>query len=160
MKIWLLNISVTILVTTVTSLVLSKGKTATFVKCMFSILTLLVVIKPFASIKTEDINIKDFIYQDKIVIKEDFIEYAFNNRIGQTELLLEQQLCDLGIENAKINIYYEINGTYDICYKNIHVNLKNAVIKTDKEHIVIIEDIKNYIAQILTVNKDILVIYE
>lgn len=160
MKIWLLNISVTILVTTVTSLVLSKGRTATFVRCMFSILTLLVLIKPFASIKTDDINIKNFIFQDKIVIEEDFIEYAFNNKIDQTELLLEQQLCNLGVENAKIKIYYEINNTYDVCYKNIQINLKNAVIKTDKEHIVIIEDIKNRIAQILTVNKDILVIYE
>ena len=64
MKIWLLNVSVTILVTTVTSLVLSKGRTAIFVRCMFSILTLLVLIKPFASIKTDDINIKNFIFQE------------------------------------------------------------------------------------------------
>jgi hypothetical protein len=127
---------------------------------MFSILTLLVLIKPFASIKTDDINIKNFIFQDKIVIEEDFIEYAFNNKIDQTELFLEQQLCNLGVENAKIKIYYEINNTYDVCYKNIQINLKNAVIKTDKEHIVIIEDVKSRIAQILTVNKDILVIYE
>jgi len=160
MKIWLLNVSVTILVTTITGLILSKGKTATFVKCLFSVLTLLIIVKPIVNLKSGDFNMKNFIYQDNILIENDFIEYAFNNQNALKEEQIKERLYTLGIENAEIEIFYEIENDYDISYKKIHVNLKNAVIKGDKEHIVIIEDIKSCIAQFLLVDKDILVIYE
>ena len=146
MKIWLLNVSVTILVTTITGLILSKGKTATFVKCLFSVLTLLIIVKPIVNLKSGDFNMKNFIYQDNILIENDFIQYAFNNQNALKEEEIKERLRTLGVENVEIEIFYEIENDYDISYKKIHVNLKNAVIKGDKEHIVIIEDIKLFLS--------------
>ena len=74
MKEWIISITAVILITNIVCLILPQDKIGKYIKGIFSLLTMLVVIKPI-------INVKDFSYNydkiakfDEIVLQEHFLD--------------------------------------------------------------------------------------
>ena len=141
-------------------MLIPEGKIGNYVKGMFSILVILVIVKPMFTIVETDYNFQNIFSENAIVLQEDFLNFTNDKKIQNIVKNCEEILKELGIENAFVDIDYDVSNYNQINITMIKVNLKNSVIISDKEHMYIIEDIKSIICKYLSVNSDKVIIYE
>ncbi len=153
MKAWILSVSAVILLTSIIVLILPENKISKYVKSIFSLLVMLVIISPIIKIQNEQVDFSNVFYESTVNVDYDFIKYINSQKILEYEKNCKKLLEQLGVNNATIVIYYTILGDGSIQIKSTTINLINAVIKTDSEHIYIIEDIKEVISEYLSIKK-------
>lgn len=157
MKIWVLSIIVVVFSLSVISLLLPTGKLGKFIKTIFSLVLIFVVIKPIVGLREFDYNIKDIFVENEVVIQDSYLEYVTNKKIIVYKNNCIQIMEKNGVYGGYVDLKYEIDNDCKILYKIVSLNLKNAVIKSDKEHIVIIETVKREIKSYLGLNEDFVV---
>lgn len=158
MKDWIISIVSVVLITSIVCLILPQGKMGKFVKNIFSILTMLVIIKPLIYLKDGNFNFEQFAGSD-IVIQTDFLDYIYQKRVDEQTKICLKIIEENGIKNAKVDINFEIENQ-DIKIKLVQINLQDSVIISDKGHIDIKEEIVAEISSYLFVEKEVVIIYE
>ena len=159
MKEWVIGIVVSVFAFSVISLLLPNGSTAKFIKQLFSVIMIFVLLQPF--VNKDLFYEQSFVYNDKIsFIQNDFLEYAHDKSVSIHYENINKILMNFGIENTNIDMLYYTDENYNLKIEKVVVNLENSVIKTDREHIDIIDQIKSSIANYLSLDKDMVVIYD
>lgn len=154
MKEWVLSVFITVLLSSIVGMIAPDGKIGKLIKCLFSIIILLTVVSPFANLKNSDFsNLIDF---DFFVgnVQTDFIYYANTKKAEKIEKDVCSYLEDAGINNADINVEFSLSSDFEFKIQNININLKNSVINSDKEHIVVLDNIVSEISSLLNVSKE------
>lgn len=157
MKNYLLTISTTVLLTSVVSLILPEGKMGKYIKSFFSVLVLLVIISPVVSLS--ELDLKNT-FSDSKVIQEDYLEYIYTSKTSSLEKDCVNILKNFGVENAKVEIQYDIGENYEYSIKNAIIYLCDAVINSNGEHINNIEESISNISNYLQVERKFIKIYE
>ncbi len=154
MRDWVVSIGVVVVIISVISLLIPDGKMGKYVKRIFSLLIVLVIIKPF----TEEFDIAGIFYleNNQVVYQEQYIYYSIEKRVEEYEQNSIKLMENSGIFNSKINIKYQVEDVSDIKIKQVVINLKNSVIKSNAEHIDIIEEAIKSVADYLNINKNII----
>ncbi len=160
MKDWIISIVAVVLITSILSLILPQGKMGKYIKNIFSLLTMFVMIKPIIYVKEGNFNYEQIIGANEIVLQDGFLEFVYNKRIEEYEENCNKIIEEIGVKGAGVNINFNINKNQDIDIYSVQINLKNSVIILDKPHINIKEEIIADIASCLNVNKDLVMIYE
>ena len=126
---------ITVIFLAIVTLIVPKGKCYGLIKWVVSIITVLVLIAPITSI------IVDNSHKNKqISLQNEYIEANFSMQNAKNNELLTLSLEKLGIKNTEITTKYSTNE-YSLVYKKVQINLKNAVINTDKLNIDIVQEI-------------------
>lgn len=159
MKEWILSIGTTVLLTTIISLILPDGKIGKFIKGIFLIIVLLVILKPLANIKDSGLSDMSIFVNTETNIQSEYLNYIYDKKIKKHEEVCEKIIENIGIYKAKTSIQYSISEM-GMEIQKVNINLKNSVIISDKEHIDIIEEIKANIMSYLNIENEKLVIYE
>lgn len=153
MQEWVLSIGAVVILTAVAGFIIPEGKLGKYVKSIFSVIILLVITKPFLSFDANNFDsIFDTIHKD-MVLQQDFIEYVFSEKTDALEGTTVKLIEESGVFNADVKIIHFITENYVYRIKKVEINLKNAVIKTDKEHIDIIEEIEKKVSEYLSLEK-------
>ena len=84
----------------------------------------------------------------QVEMQEDYLNYICNKKSEQVKSDCASHLSKYGVENHQINVIVEKNENDEIIIKQILIDLRNSVIISDKEHIVIIEEIKRDLSQL------------
>ena len=158
MKDWIISIVSVVLITSIVCLILPQGKMGKFVKNIFSILTMLVIIKPLIYLKNGNFNFEQFAGSD-IVIQADFLNYIYQKRVDEQTKICLKIIEENGVKNAKVDINFEIENQ-DIKIKLVQINLQDSVIISDKGHIDIKEEIVAEVSSYLLVEKEVVIVYE
>ena len=159
MKEWIISIVAVVLITSIVCLILPQGKMGKFIKNIFSILTMLVIIKPIIYLKDFDYNFDNLGSNNEVTIQENFLDYIYSKRIEEYKQNCLKITKDFGVENASVEIYYDIDNQA-IKITLIEINLRDSVILSDKGHIHIKEGIITNISTYLNVEKNMVVINE
>lgn len=159
MKDWLISIGLLVLLISLLTIILPDGKVGKYVKSIFSILVLLTVLKPLINIKNSSFDINFFDNETTVYYQEDYLYYFYEKQKKSIEENCIKLIQDEGIKSATVNVEYVID---DLSFKvtNVKINLSNAVINSNKEHIFVIEDVKQSLINYLNVDEKQLVIYE
>ncbi|MBE5754306.1 MAG: hypothetical protein E7340_03115 [Clostridiales bacterium] len=159
MKEWVIGIVVSVFAFSVISLVLPNGSTAKFIKQLFSVIMIFILLQPF--VNTNTFYEQSFVYNDKIsFIQNDFLEYAHDKSVSIHYENINKILLNFGVENANVDMLYYTDENYNLKIEKVVINLENSVIKTDREHIDIIDQIKTSIGNYLSLDKNLVVIYD
>ena len=145
MKIWVLSIVIIVFSISVISFIFPTGKLGKFIKAIFSFVLIFVVLKPAVEIKNFDYNIEDVFNKNEVVIQDLYLEYINDKKIEVYRNNCIKLMEKSGVYNANIDFEYEIDKYGKFVFKIVSLNLENAVINSDKEHIVIIETVKSEI---------------
>ncbi|MBR2614049.1 MAG: hypothetical protein IKC71_00435 [Clostridia bacterium] len=151
MKAYLLEIVVVIFITCVSSLILSEGRLKFFIKSIYSIVLVLVIISPIVKNKGEKVDFNLF-SENEIVYDQNFLEYVDNKKIESLKDKIEEILLDFGVKNGQVIIEKDIK-TNEI--KKIVIDLKNAVIENDNKHINIVKEIKDKLKKETLIEVDV-----
>lgn len=129
---WILNVVGVIFLGVILDIILPEGKTNSFIKHIFSIFLLFVIISPINKlIKNEfKLNISEN------VINENFIYNTNINKIEELENLIKEKLDNRGLKNAFViinaNIFEKdltINSVYvDTTHLNCKLNIETQEI--------------------------------
>ena len=160
MKEWVVNIAFTIFFVSLITLLLPSGKLSKQIKSVLSLIVVIIVIQPLLSIKESEINFDTFIYGENYQVQEDYLDYFTAEKIKNFKDKCSSMLKENGIEGAKCEFEYNYVENYVLEIKQIVVDIKKAVIKLDKQHIDIIEQIKTLVANSFNVEKNCVVVYE
>ena len=127
-----------------------------------SIMVLTVFIKPITLFMNSDLEFDIFNDGQSIVLQNEYLEYVAKNKINSYKDICTKILEDNGILNGDVYFEYVFNQENFIEITKVYLNLSKAVIISDKEHIDIINKIKNEISKniFLKLNGVEFVIYE
>ena len=143
------------------SLLLPNGKMGKYVKCVFSLLVVFVVLKPVVFLGDNNATL-DQIYSDvhtDIPLQENYLDFVFEKKVESLEQNCEKLLENHQIFNVNIKIDVDSDYFQELRIKKVTANFENAVIKSENKHIDII-DVKNIIADYLGVSNNVVEIYQ
>ena len=159
MKNWILSIVAIVFLTSILGLILPKGRTANLIKSIFSVLAVLVLIRPILSIsKIENGNFNDF-FASEITLQEDYLFFANAKKIENYENKIEEMIKEKGVLTSGVKIEYKHLENFNLVFEKIFLNINKSVISENKEHKNLIEEISNSVCTLLNVKKEILVVY-
>lgn len=161
MKEWILSLSGTILLTTVFSLIIPNGKTASVIKTVFSFLCVFVFIKPVLSLSGANKDISfDFSSDYQLNLEEEYLSYFLQERKSGYQAICKNVLSknDLICKDILIDFVDEKNFDYNI--NKITVYLDVSVIENKNKHINNKEKSRSSIAEYFGINQNSVVFYE
>ena len=113
-------------------IIVPAGAINKYIKGVYSLFVVAVLISPIMNFATKDINFK-FAFND-YVVDEKLHEYIASQRVNSLELNIEKTLADDGFSGVDINIEFSLENN-SLLYKNCYINLQKLVIDLDKQHI-------------------------
>ncbi len=160
MKEWIVSIGVIVVLTSIISLILPEGKIGNYIKGIFSILVILVIFKPISNVIKSNYNFENINSSNAIVLQDEYLHYVYENKVKSYKKTCTDIANNNGIENAETFIDYSVNENGKFIVDKIYLNLSNAVIISDKEHIYVIDEIKNQISYSLNVDTEVIMVID
>lgn len=156
---WLISVFSAVFVVSVLSLILPEGRLAKFVKPLISLVVIIIVIAPFINYEGD---ISDFTEVGNTEVKTDanFLEYIARSKIDLYTKNCVKIAEKNGINGSEFLIEYSVAENFTIKISSVSVNLANAVITSDDEHIVILQRLKKEISEYLVIDVSGVKIYE
>ena len=161
MKEWIVSVVAVVFIVSISSYIVPEGKIGSYIKGIFAFLLIFVIIKPIFSINNNDFNLQSLTASSaNIEVQTDYLDYVYYKKYQNLATDCIKSLRQIGVENASIDIKYFIDGNKVFVLEKIIINLQNAVMNTNKEHIDIIEEIRTAVSTLLKIDKKLVIIYE
>ena len=160
MKSWVLSIISTVFVVSLIILILPNGKLSKYIKSTLSLVVVLVIVSPLFKLNNIEINFENMFANSNVIIQQDYIDYVNQEKIKTLIDECQILISEIGVEGAKTSMDYYVDEQNTIIILDFTVYLKNAVINSENEHIVIIDKLKNTLSEFLKINKEQVVVYE
>lgn len=159
MKEWLLSVFSAVLIVSLICLILPKGKLSKFAKPFISLIIILIILTPILNVNEFYENIMD-INGVSVEIDTEFLQYITTSKIDfYTENCVKIAQKN-GINGSDILIEYNVNNDSKVLVTGVSVSLKNAVITSENEHIVILQRLKEELSEYLGIDETGVKIYE
>ena len=157
MKDWALKLILTCFIITLFNILLPNGKTGKSIKTTFSFLLILMMFEPLSYLKEFNFNFDQLINVDNVNYQSDYIDYFNSKLIEKYKSDCNSIINSFEIENFSCELIYTRNDA-KINVENVILNFQNAVFNSDKDHIVIIENIKKLIAKYFSIDSKYIII--
>lgn len=156
---WILSILGIVVIGTLVDLVLPSGKMNGYIKSVFAAITVLIIVLPLPNLLKNNFRPDSFIFGKEVELQENYIEYSNNIQVKAIERGLKEALAADGITLGTVEIECDFSATVAKVEK-VKVNFGQVVIVGQSEHINKYELIRSKISQYLTIDKDVILIYE
>ena len=123
MKEWIFSIIVSVLITTIISIICPDGRLGQIIKCIFSIVLVLIVIKPVLNTNRGAFFIdNDFMIEKEI--SKDYLIYVYDVKSKSLSIECEELLSENNIKNSNVTIKYSIDDNYEFNVQIVSNKLK------------------------------------
>jgi len=154
---WLLGVFSVVVIIELVFNILPEGKTNKYIKGFFLLILALVVLKPVTLVK----DVVNFDYNkqlntsvNNVEFQTEYLEYVVKNNVKSRERQCEILLENCKFKGAKVEIEYIHESGVEFTVKKVKVNLENAVINGDDEHINIIEKAREVLCEFLSIDSE------
>ncbi len=160
MKEWILSVSSTIIITIIISLIAPQGRLGKYVKSIFALIMILVVVQPILSFDINNLSFDNIFNKNDIEIQTEYIDYIEGKKEEYKEEYCVFLLEKLKVKNARVDIIYDSDDYDKNHVKNVNIYLDKESFAQLDNHIDIIKEAKKTLSEYLQVNSDRLVFYE
>ena len=152
---WVLSIVGMAFLGVVIDTIIPNGKISGYVKGIFSLFLMYIIISPLPQLFNKNIDINlDYKYEESVGFLETFNSRKLEN--------YKADICDKlkcqGINNLNIEFDADITKS-DIIIEKVYVDIQNIVLNDNGEHININETIENVIMSVVGVKDSEVIIY-
>ena len=154
MKNWIITIIGVILLNLIVEIILSESNLSSFIKKIFSIISVLLIISPITKLLNFD-NINLY----NIVFDSSYLDYSFGNYDVYIENYLKAILESNGFFNIEIDVCYNLSNNENKI-KKIFLNLRKLVINENQVHINKYKEIKDIVSKTLNIEEDLIILNE
>ena len=159
MKDEFLSLVISIVLLSIISIFIPSGKTAVLIKTVIRVGIIFITFSFIVSFKGLNINYETIFDNQSIEIQSGFLDRIHEKYKENVIIDINELLKKFGIENAEIMVNLTAQEDSFPMIKNIELNLSNAVIISDKEHIFIIEEITSFICKNYNLSKRDVIVY-
>jgi hypothetical protein len=159
MKDEFLSIVISIVLLSIISIFIPSGKTAGLIKTVIRVGIIFITFSFIVSFKGLNINYETIFDSQSIEIQSGFLDRIHEKYKENVIIDINELLKKFGIENAEVMVNLTAQEDSFPKIKNIELNLSNAVIISDKEHIFIIEEITSFICKNYNLSKRDVIVY-
>ncbi len=152
---WILNIVGMVFVGVVLELVLPNGKTSTFIKSVFAIFVLYVIVIPLPQLFHSSLSLNN---NSATITDANFLMNNNLNKLKALEIGMVETLTQKGFENVSVVISANIYAQ-ELEVNKVYVDLVHLVLKNKDKHINTHEEIKNIILTMVSVNGEDIIFY-
>lgn len=156
---WILSILGVVIIGVIIDLVLPNGRMNKYIRSVFSTVTVLIIIFPLPNLLKNGCNTSDFIYNDTVILQENYIEYTAQMKKRALLRGLVSALQEDGISVREIELEGDFTQVVPIIEK-VSINLSQVVIVGQSEHINKYKLIQSKVSAYLAIDEDIIRIYE
>lgn len=154
---YVLSILGIVLIGVIIEVVIPSGNISKYIKGIFSIFVVAVIISPVVTLISNKNNFK--LTYTNYELDSELIEYIYSNRVKNIESEIENYLKQEGFDKIDIKIDFSIEND-EITYNFCNVNLQNLEISADKHHINKYEFIKDVISNYTNLTDEEIIFYE
>ena len=157
---WLISIVGIVLIGVLVDIILPEGSMQKYIKSVFSIFVVFVMIYPIINMDISKIDFNKFIYNDSSITLNDRYLDSFNKSYKKSlEELTEKQLETKGFMNVDVEILYiMLKNKFEI--QKVILNAQNLVINNEAVHIDKYKEMKNIVIRFLYIEENKVVINE
>lgn len=150
---WLLSIIGIVVIGVLINLILPEGEIQKYIKAIFSVFVVFIMIYPILNIDISKINYDEFFYnQTSVTVDEKYLENYKEKYRESLQNQCETVLNNNGYQNVRVEIYLNLSSEkFEI--EKVYVNLKNLVINENSVHIDKYKEIKSIIVSLLDVEE-------
>lgn len=157
---WLMSVVGITLIGVLVDLILPNGTMQKYIKSIFSIFVVFVMVYPIINIDINKLDFNKFLYNETSVeLNDKYIENFHKEYKESLEKLTENCLQNKGYENLNVEIFYKMSSK-DFEIEKVVVDAKNLVINSSSVHIDKYKEIKKIVVSFLYVEEDKVVINE
>ena len=159
-EIYILSIVGIVFLSVLVDIIMPDGDMSKFIKGVFSIVALFVIISPAQKFFNKDFDIDKIIYdQTAVQIDSDYIEATTKQMKNQLEITLSVKLKDAGFDNVGVEILCDMsNNVFQV--EKVVLDISNMVINTNIPHINKYTEIKQVVIDYLNVEESDVIINE
>ena len=152
---WILSLIGMAFLGVVIETILPNGKLNTFIKSVFALFLLFVIVKPLPKIFNKDLSINtDYNYEED----SNFLINLTQKKLENYEISILNQLKNEGISN--VNIEFEADTTSsDLKIQKVYIDICNIVLNNSDKHINITDTILKIVTNTLNVSDKEVIIY-
>lgn len=150
---WLLSVIGIVVIGVLINLILPEGEIQKYIKAIFSVFVVFIMIYPILNIDISKINYDEFFYnQTSVTVDEKYLENYKEKYRESLQNQCETVLNNNGYQNVRVEIYLNLSSEkFEI--EKVYVNLKNLVINGNSVHIDKYKEIKSIIVSLLDVEE-------
>ena len=157
---WLLSIVGVVLIGVLVDIILPDGQMQKYIKVVFSVFVVFVMIYPIVNINLNKIDFNKFLYNSTSVeLNENYLKNYNLEYKNSLEKLTENQLSNNGFMGVDVEININLDKT-NFNIEKVILNAKNLVINTNTVHIDKYKEIKGLVANFLYIEEERVVINE
>ncbi|MGI6701653.1 MAG: stage III sporulation protein AF [Christensenellales bacterium] len=151
---WLVSVAAVVALSVLLDIVVPEGETNKYIKGIFALITVFVIIAPVITFIERDYSIED-LFTANTALNDAFIRQTESDLSEIKNDAIEKALSDIGYKDTSVRIYLNYDNKIDF----VTVDINNLSIDKDKPHININNDIKSIVANFLNIDKEKVVIY-
>ncbi len=155
---WVLSVIISVFIVSILSIVLPDGKMRNHIKRTFSLLLMIIIIEPIFELKNLKIDFDNFTFDKEVEIQTNYIDFIRDSEVNSIKNNCIKILESISITNPNIELITDESLDNMVEVEKIIVNLKGAVINSEKEHIFIIENIKKVLSEYLKIDSQMVIV--
>lgn len=154
---WLISIAAVVALSVLLDIIVPEGETNKYIKGIFALITIFVIISPISNFINRDFSIEDIFItsNNNSSINTTLVDATKNDINNLTSNALNKALADKGYNNVTSRIYLNYEEKIDF----VTIDINNLIIAEKVSHINIINDIKSIVSTCLNIDKERVIIY-
>lgn len=153
MQSYILSLLGIVLISVLIEIILPSGQTAKYIKSIFSIFVVYVLINPIVVMLKKDFDLSNYVNQGNIEINETLLKNIYKDQIEAKSKDIEDTLKDEGYEGTKVSIVYKIVAN-SIVLEKVKINLDNLVITSPNTNINKYQHIRQVVARSVAIDEE------
>lgn len=151
---WLLSVAGVVFMGVMLEIILPNGKTVPFIKQIFSLLTLFVIVSPIVDFIDKNVSLSS----SEMVIDYNFIYQHNLQKVEVAQKQIEDNIELLGYGDVSVIV----NGTIfeeELRYSSVYVDISNLVVQDDVKKNDLKSEIKLLINSVINVEEENIIFY-
>ncbi|MDR3293016.1 MAG: stage III sporulation protein AF [Clostridiales bacterium] len=142
---WIISIAGVIVLTVLLDIIMPDGQTNKYIKGIFSIIVILVIVTPLTGVLRGDFNFDTLFSTDRYSVDENYVQSVYSSAYASEEERLVRLLAGEGITVEQADIVFQPADKRKIAYINIFI--RKSVIDSDGANININDKIQEIVAR-------------
>lgn len=151
---WILSIVGVVIIGVLVDLILPEGEMQKYIKAIFSIIVVVIMVSPILKIDIDKIDFNKFIYNETSVeLNQEYINKYNNQYKENLEKIIESTLKSNGFGGVIVKILLNLSNS-DFEIEKVELDIKNLVININSPHIDKYKEMKAIVVSMLSIKED------
>lgn len=155
---WILSIVGIILLGVLIDLILPEGQTNKYIKSIFSIIVIFVIVSPLVNLTKNEVNLDD-IFKNEIEIDREYVENINDARLTALNNSIIAEAENVGLKSIEIEFVLN-EDSFNLDIEKVNIYLKNLVIDKNFTHIDKYKILVGVVQKYLNIEKEYIFFYE